>query len=126
MKKEETKVEKAEKERISKLTFEEKIVELEKKGYQVGKGEATGIADSASATLVTTGANLNVIHEGYKYNINLDALVKSEWVTKAEEVGEILGVKFDTKDLVLSPDSQLVKDAISAAHKAGGTFTPGK
>lgn len=116
----------SEKARLAKLTFEEKIVELEKKGYQIGKGEATGIGDSASVTLVTTGANLNIIHEGYKYNINLDALVKSEWVTKAEEVGEVLGVKFDTKDLVLSPDNQLEKDAIAAAHKAGGTFTPSK
>lgn len=121
-----TEEDKVEKERLSKLTFDEKIVELRKMGYQIGKGEAVGIEDATSATLTTTGANLNVINEGYKYNIDLDALIKNEWEAKAEEVGEILGVEFDMEGLVLTPEDELVKLAVAAAHKAGGTFTPGK
>lgn len=57
----------------------------------------------------------------------MDLLDKELWTLQADEVGEILGVEFDTKDFdAISPNAQLVKEAVATANKAGGTFTPGK
>lgn len=123
---------KVNKERLSKLTFDERVGELRDLGYGVGQGEAAGLSDGVSAktTLsgeLVSGAVLTVVKDGTKYNVALDLLDKELWGLQADEVGEILGVEFDTEDFAaISPNAQLVKEAVSAANKAGGTFTPGK
>jgi hypothetical protein len=119
---------KANQERLGKMTFEERVEELRQLGYAVGREDATGLSEGTNARQTSpTEAKLNVVHEDYKYTVALDELDKSLWALQANEVGEILGVKFDTDELEPgNPEDQNVKDAHSAAARAGGKFVPGK
>lgn len=120
--------EKAEKKRLEGLTLEQRVEELREIGYLVGREDATGLKEGTNARQTSpTEGLLTVIKDDYKYTVALDELDKAIWTLQAEEVGRILGVEFDTKELEPgNPEDQNRKDAESAALKAGGKFVPGK
>jgi hypothetical protein len=118
----------AEKKRLNSLTFDERVDELRSLGYPVGREDATGLEDGTNARQTSpTEAKLTVVKDDYKYTVALDELDRGLWSLQAQEVGEILGVEFDTEELEAgNPEDANVKAARSAAYTAGGRFVPGK
>lgn len=119
---------KAEEKRLSELTFEERVEEVRKLGFLVGREDATGLSDSVNARQTSpTEAKLTVIKDNYKYTVALDEVSHTNWDLNAEKIGKVLGVKFELEDLQPGNEEDAnVKKAMAAAREADGKFVPNK